>query len=212
MSYRVFYSIFILLCGIGLWAQEQESDVIQFSGLVLDGTYEDLLPVPFANVFIRESSRGTYSDFNGFFSIVAKKGQKVEFSAVGYKTVEFVIPDTLEGTRYSMVQLMTKDTLNLPGAVIFPWPSRENLRLEFLAMDVESEMQRRAMENLSTDKLLEMRNKVGMDANENADYYLRKQSKSYYYIGQTPPMNIFNPISWKQFFDAWKRGDFKKKQ
>lgn len=212
MSYRVFYSIFILLCGVGLWAQEQESDVIQFSGLVLDGTYEDLLPVPFANVFIRESSRGTYSDFNGFFSIVAKKGQKVEFSAVGYKTVEFVIPDTLEGTRYSMVQLMTKDTLNLPEAVIFPWPSRENLRLEFLAMDVESEMQRRAMENLSTDKLLEMRNKVGMDANENADYYLRKQSKSYYYIGQTPPMNIFNPISWKQFFDAWKRGDFKKKQ
>ena len=204
MSYRVFYSIFILLCGVGLWAQEQESDVIQFSGLVLDGTYEDLLPVPFANVFIRESSRGTYSDFNGFFSIVAKKGQKVEFSAVGYKTVEFVIPDTLEGTRYSMVQLMTKDTLNLPEAVIFPWPSRENLRLEFLAMDVESEMQRRAMENLSTDKLLEMRNKVGMDANENADYYLRKQSKSYYYIGQTPPMNIFNPISWKQFFDAWK--------
>jgi len=25
-------------------------------------------------------------------------------------------------------------------------------------------------------------------------------------------MNIFNPIAWKGFFDAWKRGDFKKKK
>ena len=23
-------------------------------------------------------------------------------------------------------------------------------------------------------------------------------------------MNIFSPVAWKQFFDAWKKGDFKK--
>jgi len=40
---------------------------------------------------------------------------------------------------------------------------------------------------------------------------MRKQASNYYYYGQRPPMNIFNPIAWKKFFDAWKKGDFKKK-
>jgi hypothetical protein len=57
-----------------------------------------------------------------------------------------------------------------------------------------------------------MRNSVPYDGRENADYYLRQQASSYYYIGQTPPMQIFSPIAWKEFFDAWKRGDFKKKK
>ena len=207
--------LLLLLIGflpVTLLAQQPEEDLIQFSGMVLDGTNEQLIPVPYTNVLIREDGRGTYSDFNGFFSIVVKKGDVVEFSAVGYKSVEFMIPDTLTDDRYSLVQLMVQDTLNLPTAVIFPWPSREHFRLEFLAMDVTSEMQERAVENIAKESLDRMRENVGMDGNENADYYLRQQAKSYYYIGQTPPMNIFNPVSWKQFFDAWKRGDFKKKQ
>jgi hypothetical protein len=35
--------------------------------------------------------------------------------------------------------------------------------------------------------------------------------KSYYAGGQIPPMNILNPFAWAQFFEAWKRGDFKRK-
>jgi hypothetical protein len=163
-------------------------------------------------VLVKGEGRGTYSDFNGFFSIVVREGDVVEFSAIGYQPVEFVIPDTLSDERYSMVQLMTKDTVNLPEVVIFPWPSREHFRLEFLAMDVSSELQERAVRNVAEESLKQMRAEVGMDANENADYYLRRQASSYYYIGQTPPMNIFNPIAWKQFFDAWKNGDFKKKK
>ena len=49
-----------------------------------------------------------------------------------------------------------------------------------------------------------MRSEVRADGNENADYYLRQQARKNYYIGQTPPMNIFSPIAWKQFFDTWK--------
>ena len=96
--------------------------------------------------------------------------------------------------------------------MVFPWPSREHFKLEFLAMDVTHEMQERAVENLAQETLERMRNAVPHDGNEASDYYLRKQASSYYYIGQTPPMNIFNPLAWKQFFDAWKNGDFKNKK
>ncbi len=187
-------------------------NLIQFSGMVLDGSNEQLYPVPFTNIYIKNKGRGTYSDFKGFFSIVVEKGDSVGFSAVGYSNVEIVIPDTLTDARYSLVQLMTQDTITLPTTVVFPWPSKEHFKLEFLAMDVTKEMQERAIENLAKDALERGRDVVALDGNEHADYYLRQQSRQYYYIGQTPPMNIFNPIAWKKFFDSWKKGDFKKKK
>ena len=189
-----------------------DENLVQFSGMVLDGSQEQLLPIPYVNILVIGKSRGTYSNFEGFFSIVVEKGDEIEFSAIGYKTVNFIIPDTLEDQRYSLVQLMTQDAVNLPETVVFPWPSREHFKLEFLAMDVSSQMQERASKNLAQESLERMRNEVPNDPKENANYYLRQQAREYYYIGQQPPMNIYNPIAWKQFFDAWKRGDFKKKK
>lgn len=202
----------MLFIGTSIFGQTKGENLVQFTGIILDGTNEELLPLPYTNVLVLNHNRGTYSDFNGFFSIVVEKGDKVEFSAIGFQTIVFEIPDTLTDNRYSMVQLMTKDTINLPETVVFPWPSRDHFKLEFLAMDVTSEMQDRAIKNLANETLRKMRNEVASDGNENADFYLRQQSRNYYHIGQTPPMNIFSPLAWKSFFDAWQRGDYKKKR
>lgn len=191
---------------------DADSTLVQFSGMILDGTTEDLFPVPYTNILVQGQGRGTYSDFKGFFSIVVEKGDVIVFSAVGYETVEFEIPDDLDDNRYSLVQLMTQDAINLPETVVFPWPSREHFKLEFLAMDVTPELQERAARNIANESLRRMRNKVESDANEHADYYLRQQAREFYYVGQRPPMNIFNPIAWKKFFDSWKAGDYKKKK
>jgi len=210
---NIFFAALLVLLTTGtlFGQQRQGKNLVQFSGMVLDGSDEQLYPVPYTNILVKGEGRGTYSDFKGFFSIVVEKGDTIVFSAVGYKTAEYKVPPDLEEERYSVVQLMTRDTINLPEAVIFPWPSREHFKLEFLAMDVTPELQQRAMENLASETLERMRKDVKLDGNENADYYLRQQSREYYYIGQQPPMNIFNPVAWKKFFDSWKRGDFKRK-
>lgn len=205
---------FLLFCSGSLLAQVNgrtpNSDLVQFSGMILDGSTQQLYPIPYAAVGIKGESRGTYANLEGFFTIVATKGDTVLFSALGYKDVEYIIPADLEDDQYSLVQLMTQDAINLPTTVVFPWPSREHFKLEFLAMDVTPELQTRAAENLSADKLEELRSTVATDGAENANFYLRQQSRQTYYIGQRPPMNIFSPVAWKQFFDGWKRGDFKK--
>ena len=201
---------FVLIVATDLRSQTEKENLVQFSGMVLDGSDQQLCPVPFTNILVKDKGRGTYSDFKGFFSIVVEKGDVIVFSAVGYKTIEYPIPVELEDDRYSIVQLMTQDTLNLPETVVFPWPSREHFKLEFLAMDVTSELQERAVRNLAQETLDRMRNDVSVDGNETGDYYLRQQAREYYYIGQQPPMNIFNAVAWKKFFDAWKKGDFKK--
>lgn len=213
MKFQIILIILVLfLAASSAGAQDDRNKrLVQFSGMVLDGSDEQLYPVPYTNILVKDKGRGTYSDLKGFFSIVVEKGDVIVFSAIGYKTVEYKIPEDMKDERYSIVQLMTQDAINLPETVVFPWPSRDHFKLEFLAMDVTPELQERAAKNLANEALRRMRNEVSIDGNENADFYLRQQAREYYYIGQRPPMNIFNPVAWKKFFDSWKNGDFKKK-
>lgn len=214
MKYALLLFAFLLPM-IALQAQEDNEvnrKLVQFSGMVLDGSNNQLFPIPYAAIGIKGQSRGTYANLEGFFTIVVNKGDTVLFTALGYKDVEYIIPEDLDDNKYSLVQLMSKDVYNLPETVVFPWPSRDHFKLEFLAMDVTPELQSRAAENLSADNLERLRSAVGTDGVENANYYLRQQSRQTYYIGQRPPMNIFSPVAWKQFFDGWKRGDFKRKR
>ena len=214
MKYLLF-SAFFLLSLTGLQAQlvdQNGEELVQLSGMVLDGTSGQLLPVPYATVLITNDGRGTYANLEGFFSIVTHKGDSIVFSALGYDDVTFIVPDTLTDDQYSIVQQMTNNDIDLPAAVVFPWPSRDHFKLEFLAMDVTDELQTIASANLSADKLERLQQSVPRSGAENGSYYLRQQARQTYYIGQRPPMNIFSPVAWKQFFDGWKRGDFKKKK
>lgn len=196
-----------------LSAQDQDTSVVQFSGIVLtDDAQGKLEPLPYVNVYIHSTRRGTYTGSDGFFSLVGRKGQKVIFSSVGFKDVEYIIPDTLSSDRYSIFQIMTRDTVLLPETFIYPWPSREHFKLEFLAMDITNELEERAAENLSVKALAQMMLYLPTDGDENIDFYLRQQAESYYYEGQVRPIQVLNAFAWKQFIDALKRGDFKRKK
>jgi CarboxypepD_reg-like domain len=190
-------------------------ELVQLSGIIVAEVDGRRTVVPYATVHLPQKRRGTYSDYRGFFTIVVEPGDKVRFNCIGFDPVTITIPDTLTQDRYSLVQIMTQDTINLPETVIFPWPSKEHFKVEFLKMDVTPELQRRATENLANDYLAEARKNPDMVAyggRESANFYLRQQSREYVYLGQTPPMNIFSPLAWGQFFKAWKDGDFKKKK
>ncbi len=207
----------LLLCAraTSVFAQQPQPDnskAVQFSGIVLTDENRQLLPVPYADIYIKGKKRGTFSDLKGYYSFVAEKGDRVVFSSVGFKKVEITIPDTLRDNRYTFIQMMTKDTFNLPETVIYPWPSREHFKIDFLAMNVNQKMTELAMQNVAARTLKKMRRDVPYDGNENSDYLVRQQSQNYYSIGQFKPMNIFSPLAWKDFFDAWKSGKFKKKK
>ena len=199
----------------GVNAQDQLDTVglVQFSGVVVTDENGAIQPLPYVNIYVKgETRRGTYTSNDGFFSIVARKGETVVFSSVGYDQVEYLIPDTLSTNRYSFFQIMTKDTVLLPMAVIYPWPSREHFKLEFIAMDVSSDLEEQANKNLSDKAMEEMIAFLPTDGNENASIYMREQQAAYYYEGQMRPQNVFNAFAWAEFIKALKRGDFKKKK
>ena len=210
-------TIFLILAGVfssDLQAQTagDSVEVIQLSGVVVTDENGFIQPLEYVNIYLKNTRRGTYTSNDGFFSIVGRVGEIVVFSSVGYENVEYLIPDTLTTDRYSLFQIMTKDTILLPETVIYPWPSREHFKLEFLAMDITSGVEERINANLSDQAMAQMIAFLPSDGDENVDFLLREQASAYYYEGQIKPQNVFNAFAWAEFIKAVKRGDFKKKK
>jgi len=192
-----------------LWAQSNE--VIQFSGRVITTENNKIEKLIYANIAVKGTPRGTTSGIDGFFSLAVAKGETVLFSSIGYETKEFSIPEDIEGNLFSKDIILQKDTLFLPEAMIYPWPDKDFFKIEFLALEVENALEDIVSENLSEEKLEILREVLPVDGGEISKLELRQATQAYYYNGQFKPQNIFNPLSWKKFIDAIKKGDFKKK-
>ncbi len=204
--------IFILLIGIisclNIFSQEKEKRLIQFSGIVVTG--DSLRPVPFTNIAVRHKYRGSTADYYGFFSFVAKEGDTLDFSSMGFKPVTFIIPDTLTTNRYSLIQMMSSDTVYLTETVIYPWPTPAQFKHAFINMVVPEDDYDRAMKNLTYIEMRERLENMPMDGSMNYKNFIQKQTSKLYYAGQLPPNNLLNPFAWAQFIKAWKEGKFKK--
>jgi hypothetical protein len=208
----LFSILFLIACSYSSYAQfeKMKDSVVQLYGIVM--TADSLQGIPAVSVTIKGTSRGTFTNDQGVFSIVVLKGDKVEFTSIGYKPKLIVIPTTLEGNQYSLIQLMVTDTVYLPATIIRPRPTKEQFERDFLNTQVPADQIEIARENTDESKRRALARVLPADGREAANYNLRDQASRYYYKGQAPPQNIFNPFAWAEFIQAWKRGDFKNKQ
>ena len=186
-----------------------KNTLIQFSGVVVSG--DSLEAVPFCHIIDKSVRRGTTSDYFGYFSFVANKGDTIIFSSVGYKKANFIIPDTLKTSKYSLIQVMYKDTILLKTAHIYPWPSKEQFAEVFVNADIPNDDYKRAKANLERASLKERADATPMDGAMNYKWQMQQYQSKLYYAGQAPPINLLNPIAWSKFIKAWKNGDFKRK-
>ncbi len=194
-------------CSVAQNQDSKDDNLVQFSGLVM--TSDSLQGIPYTNIVVKNKNVGTSSNYKGFFSFVAEEGDTVQFSAIGFQDSKYVIPEDLDSKKYSVIQLMTPDTVYLPETIVNPWPTKEQFKQAFINADIPDDAIERAKKNLREEKLEKINDRMVMDAKENTEYYLREEAKKYYYAGQEPPMNIFNPFAWAKFIEAWKNGDFK---
>ena len=202
--------IVLLLISLSTISQKTiSSNLIQFSGVVV--THDSLKPVPYTNIIDKTTRRGTISDYFGYFSFVATKGDTLIFSCVGYKKSEFIIPDTLTTNKYSLIQLMYEDTVLLKTAIIYPWPSKEQFAKAFVNTEIPNDDYNRALANLERADMKERMDAIPMNAAMNFKWQQQQYQSKLYYAGQYPPNNLMNPIAWAKFIEAWKNGDFKKK-
>ena len=204
--------ITVLVFPLATQAQEREGymdSVIQFYGVVL--TADSLQALPSVSVSVKGRNQGTITSSQGVFSIPLLKGDVIEFTSVGFKPKTVTIPRNIQGTQYSIIQLMVTDTIYLAATIIKPRPSREQFERDFVKTEFPDDNLELARKNNSEETRRVLLATLPRDGREAASSYLNKQAAKNYYSGQIPPQNIFNPFAWAEFVKAWKRGDFKKK-
>lgn len=184
-----------------------KDSVVELYGVVM--TADSLKGIPAVSIVVKGHNHGTYTNDQGVFSIVVLKGDQVEFSSIGYKPVLVNIPDTFHGNQYSVIQLMVQDAQYLPATIIKPRPTREQFERDFVNTPVPDDGIEIARKNTDAAKRRILARSLPASAGEAASRYLSQQATRYYYQGQAPPQNIFNPVAWADFIQAWKRGDFR---
>jgi len=207
-----FFCLLVLSAPAKLFAQQQqvEDSVVQLYGVVM--TADSLRGLDGVSVSVKGKGRGTITNFQGVFSIAVLKGDVIEFSFIGFKSKQVNIPKNLQGSEYSIIQLLTSDTNYLPGTVIRARPTRPQFERDFVNTDIPADEYEVARQNLEEQKRAALMASLPNDGREAINYTLRQRANASYYTGQLPPQNIFNPFAWNQFIKAWKRGDFKKKK
>lgn len=205
LLWTVVLSVFTLFTS----AQENYRGLVQFSGVVVTG--ESLHAVPFVSIVIKSSYRGTISDYNGFFSFVAQPSDTIEFSAIGFKKGTYIIPDTLQTDRYSLIKIMTRDTILLQETVIYPWPTKDQFKQAFLNLKVPDNDLERAKRNMALAEMRELMVSMPLDGSGNYKALMLEKQNKMYTAGQYPSISLLNPVAWAKFIEAWQRGDYKRK-
>lgn len=187
----------------------RSANVVQVSGLVVTG--DSLAPLPYCTVFRARDRRGTMTDVRGFFSLPALEGDTLEFSSVGYVTQQAVIPVGSELGRVNLVQPLGRDTVNMADAFVYPWPSKERFKQEFLALGLPNNGLNPAWEsNLDPMDMYDRLIEVGRDGQSTSTDVLSAQAVQSGYAGQAPPVNLLNPVAWAKFLQALKAGELKR--
>lgn len=209
-------SLLILVCTCFMVKQSQaqfetvKDSVVQLFGIVM--TADSLTGIEAVSITIRGSNRGTITNGQGVFSIVALKGDVIDFTHVSYKPKTITVPKNIEGNQYSVVQLMVEDTFYLPATIIKPRPSPQQFARDFVNTSVPDDDIEIARRNNDAAKRRILMQNTPPDGGEAMSMQMRNIANKATYQGMVPPMNIFNPAAWQEFIQAWKRGDFKKKR
>jgi signal peptidase I len=200
---------FLLLASLVAHGQQAEPPaLIQFSGVVVT---DSLSPVPFTNIMIKNTYRGTMSDVFGYFSFVAQEGDTIVFSAVGFQRSRYVVPTDLPENKYSMIHVMSRDTVLLKELTVYPWPSKPDFDRAFLSLRLPDDDLQLAMRNMSPAEMVQRMESMPPDALQSFRGQMMMDQTKLYWSGGTPPINLFNPIAWAQFVQAWRNGEYKKK-
>jgi hypothetical protein len=200
--------MFLLVLNTGfVHAQKGDTSVV-LSGVVVTGEY--LHPVASAHIYIENRNVGTIANTDGTFAFTSQRSDTIRFSAIGFKDSYWVVPDTLSGNRYSLVQVMSNDTILLQETLIFPFLTYEDFKEELLTVDPPPTDEDRARYNLAQAQIYERAGEIYMDASANYNYVVRQRAEQAYYGGQVPPYQVFNVFAWVEFIKGWKRGDYKK--
>ena len=201
--------ILVLFVGISTSAFAQEDStrkLVQFTGIIQNADSNVVVPyVSIKNISYQDQFFA--SNHQGYFSFVVHEGDTIQFSAIGYRTTQTVIPKS-DNNRYTGLIKMEASVTNLPVVVVLPWASVEEFNLAFLALEIADDDYLLAKRNLSRESLLAMAREAPRSATEIQNYnaissHMNMTNRN---INQRYANPLLNPFAWAKFIDQISKG------
>lgn len=207
---KTVFVLIIVAFSLGAHAQEEPTKkLVQFTGIIQNVDSNVVVPyVTIRNISYRDQFFA--SNHQGYFSFVAHEKDTIEFTAIGYKTTQVVIPES-ENNRHSGIVKMEASVTALPVVVVLPWASVEEFNQAFLALDIADDDYLLAKRNLSRESLVAMAREAPLSANELQNYQAisSHQNMTNRNINQRYANPLLNPFAWAKFIDQISKGSKK---
>ncbi len=132
-------------------ALAQQRKLVQFSGVIHNA--DTNVVVPYVTVRNASYQSQTFTaNHQGYFSFVAHVGDTIQFSSVGYRSMQLVIPPVSEDKYTAMVR-MTAEIKELPVVTPYPWASIDEFNMAFMSLEIADDDIVVAKRNLSPESL-----------------------------------------------------------
>ena len=177
------FSISAYAQGVGVY-----QNVVQINGVTM--TADSLRAVPGVVVEVKNKNRGVESNGQGVFSIVVYKGDTLIFQSLGFRSKEYVVPETVQGNYVSLIQLMVQDTFYLPETIIRPYLTKEEFDYAFKYQKIPDDKYEIARKNTDAQTLKILAYMLPRDGREFQSAYQNMQANNAVYYGIQKPMNI----------------------
>lgn len=199
--------LFLLMASAG-FAQEKETPLVQFSGIVItaDSTRKDI--IPYASVVnLTHKSQPAVSNYEGYFSLVVHEQDSIRFTCVGYFPVTIVIPANLPNKSLTLKVRLRPQIFNLPAFRVFPWATVDEFRKDFLTMKVADDDLAIVIKNLTKSTMEATQRGLPRDGSESIAQEMHDNIVNSH--SRTNP--LLNPFSWGALIKQISDGDKKRK-
>lgn len=199
--------IFLVLFGLSVSAQENihSNRILQVSGIITDADSSNV--VPYVTISNSNSKLAYAANYKGYYSFVAKAGDTLTFSAVGYRSQKAVIPQNHPDDKYTLMIELIPDIIMIKSVRIYPWATVEEFTHSFMNMKIADDDLEIARKNLSPEGIRVKMNTLPLDSREIArmnNMYEHNRTLNRNMV-QTNP--LLNPFAWGRFIQAITSGD-----
>jgi hypothetical protein len=199
--------LFLLVASAG-FAQERETRLVQFSGIVLtdDSTRKDI--IPYASVVnLTHKSQPAISNYEGYFSMVVHEQDSIRFTCVGYFPEVVVIPANLPNKSLTLKVRLRPQIFNLPAFRVFPWATVDEFKKDFLTMKIADDDLAIVMKNLTRSTMEATQRGLPRDGSESIAQEMHDKTVNSH--SMTNP--LLNPFAWGALIKQIADGDKKRK-
>lgn len=203
---KLFISVLLMFSGIYLLSAQEEDELLQLSGVVINKNSE---PVKFAHVVSKKTHRGTITDTSGLFTIIAGNNDTIIFSCISYKPAYYIVPDKITDYHHSIDVVMEHDTILLEEVIVLPWKTYKDFKEAFLNLRVPEDDYQHALKNIA---IIQAQIKYDNTTYPGVAYKqaMKQQALKKMTYGQNPINNLLNPMAWAKFFNELKKGKLKR--